>query len=294
MKYLPAFIIIILLLGGYRIPWAFSAPSNAVTNPGWETSVTDDWTDGLYGGSVRTNAQKHSGSWSAQLYSDNVHQHFSPALAVNSITSFTFYYAGFTGGNSNYILDVHYTDASEENYYVMFSADSAWHQLDITSALDAGKSIDKITFGGGSGNPVWYDDVELMYEEPNEAPTITSIEISGLSNNNIYCMKYYDFITIVNDADGASDITAISIRLAQGETVRWMVNATSLDGTPSFDIISGADVIDLNVAGCYFAELDNVGTLYLTIRQEWDAFVENDIELEVWVEDTEGNEEGWR
>jgi len=126
-------------------------------------------------------------------------------------------------------------------------------------------------------------------------PSITSSVINDFDDtNNVYSMKKnYTFTTVISDANGATDITAISVRGAQGASVRWLVDVTALTGAGSYVIGSGASVIDLDVAGCSFTEVGNTGTLVLKICFEWDATNEANCELEVWAQDSVGASVGW-
>lgn len=138
------------------------------------------------------------------------------------------------------------------------------------------------------------DHIMSLYATYTSAPTITSSVIAMDDTSNVYTMKqYYTFTTVINDPDGAADIKAISVRGMQGATVRWLVNATSLDGVASYAIITGAATIDLDTASCTFTENGNDGTLVLKIRLEWDSTTEVDCELAVWARDVIGNTVGW-
>lgn len=134
--------------------------------------------------------------------------------------------------------------------------------------------------------------IYLTYEY---GPQITSSVITDIDDtSNVYTMKkHYAFTTVITDGDGATDIASISVRGSQGGVTRWMVNATSLDGVPSYAIAVNASTIDLNVAGCSFTEAGTQGTLVLSIRFEWDAANEADCELDVWCEDVTGVSAGW-
>jgi hypothetical protein len=177
---------------------------------------------------------------------------------------------------------------------------------------DAGSSVTKIacdTTGGlgkldssnayaAPGNFDWDSQFAYkfsIYVTYTSAPTITSSTITDMDDtDNLYAMKkYYTFQTEITDTDGATDIKAISVRGMQGANVRWLVNATSLDGVPAYAIVTGASTIDLDSGSCSFGEAGNVGTLTLKIRFEWDATNEEDCELAVWASDVGGATVGW-
>jgi len=126
-------------------------------------------------------------------------------------------------------------------------------------------------------------------------PIISSSTTTDLDDaDNCYAMKkYYAFQTVITDINGATDIQEISVRGTQGATIRWLVNATNLDGVATYNIIMGDQIIDLDAILCSFAEDGDVGTLTLMIRFEWDYAQENDCELEVWASDVGGHTVGW-
>jgi len=140
-----------------------------------------------------------------------------------------------------------------------------------------------------------------------DVPGITdSIEVvAGLSiasasitdrddTDNVYAMKkYYSFQVVIGDSLGATDIDAISVRGMQGASVRWMVNATDLDGTPAYAIVTGSSTIDLDVPGCSFTEDGNYGTLIVTVRFEWDYSQEEDCEVSIWASSVLTGTAGW-
>ena len=139
------------------------------------------------------------------------------------------------------------------------------------------------------------DYILSIYATYYSAPTITSSVISDMDDtDNLYTMKkYYTFTTVIADSDGGTDIRAISVRGAQGASVRFMVNATALDTVPVYTLVTGASTTDLDGASCTWAAGAGSGTLVLKIRLEWDATSENDCELEVWARDILGNTVGW-
>lgn len=177
---------------------------------------------------------------------------------------------------------------------------------------DAGSAVTKIAYDSpgaisrtdssnsyaAPGNFNWDSSGTLklsIYVTYTTIPVITSSTITNMDDtDNCYGMKkYYSFQTEITDADGATDIKAISVRGMQGANVRWLVNATSLDGVPAYAIITGASTIDLDTGSCSFGEAGNVGTLTLKIRFEWDYSQEEDCEIGVWASDVGGGSVGW-
>lgn len=185
----------------------------------------------------------------------------------------TSYVIGLIPDNSD--LNMRYDVASGTSY------------IDITNSYAAPQAFGWST----TTTPKRYS----LYVTIEYDPVITSSVISDMDDtNNLYTMKkYYTFTTVITDGSGATDVASISVRGAQGASVRWMVNATTLDGVPAYAIATGASTIDLDAGGCSFTEVGNDGTLVLSIRFEWDATSEADCDLEVWAEDAEGNTVGW-
>lgn len=135
----------------------------------------------------------------------------------------------------------------------------------------------------------------VVYTDLNNAPTITSASITDMDDtDNIYSMrKYYAFLAVVNDSDGATDLAKVCLRAKNGAAVLWEVNATSLDGTPSYSISSGDTIIDLDTGNCAWSESGGEGNATFKIRTEWDHTQYNDLELAVYVEDIEAASAGW-
>lgn len=129
----------------------------------------------------------------------------------------------------------------------------------------------------------------------NNAPTITSASISDRDDtDNCYAMEsYYSFVAVVNDAEGATDIDKVYLRGKQSTTTRFEVRATSLTGTPSFAIQTGASIIDLDTGSCSWGESGNEGTATFKVRFEWDYTQEADCEIAVYVEDSQAASAGW-
>lgn len=139
------------------------------------------------------------------------------------------------------------------------------------------------------------DYILSLYATYYTVPVITSSTITDMDDSdNCYAMKkYYSFKTEITGGVGATDIQKISVRGMQGANVRWLVNATSLDGVPAYAIITGASTIDLDIGSCSFSEAGNVGTLTLKIRFEWDYSYEDDCEIGVWAQSWGGGTVGW-
>jgi len=129
----------------------------------------------------------------------------------------------------------------------------------------------------------------------NSAPTITSASITDMDDtDNIYAKrKGYSFQVVVNDADGATDISKVHLRAKDGAATVWEVQANSLDGTPAWSIASGSSIINLWTGTCSWAEDGNSGTATFKVEAEGDHTQYDDLELAVYVEDSAASSAGW-
>lgn len=135
--------------------------------------------------------------------------------------------------------------------------------------------------------------LRIIYTIP--PPTITSAAISDLDDtDNVYAMKkYYSFVVVVDDPSGATDIEKVYLQGKNGGAVLWEVRATDLTGAGSWDIQSGATIMDLDAGSCTFGEAGDVGTATFKVRTEWDHNNLADLELSVYVEDAGAQSAGW-
>ena len=188
------------------------------------------------------------------------------------------------------------TASSTEYVLMMIADDWLWLAYDSGSAdqghLDITNSYnvpENPTSAGHDNNKY------SIYVTYHSTLTINSAVISDMDDtDNCYAMKkYYTFVTNISDSSGADKISSISVRGSQEASVRWQVNATDLDGTPSYSLVTGANVTDLDTGSCSFTEDGVNGSLKLKIRFEWDYTEESNCELEVWAEDTDGYIVGW-
>ena len=128
----------------------------------------------------------------------------------------------------------------------------------------------------------------------NADPTITSASITSRDDSdNVYATKYYSWVAVVNDADGATDIDEVSLRAKDGAATVWEVKATSLTGTPSWSIVSGSTIIDLDSGASTWSEEGNQGTATFRVAIEWDHTQYDDLEIAVSVKDSAAATAGW-
>jgi hypothetical protein len=161
-------------------------------------------------------------------------------------------------------------------------------------AYDDGAGVGHRDIGNSYASPTvfdWSSDntyLLSLYAVYNiQTATITDMD----DTDNLYAMKkYYTFSIDIYNYEGATDIKEISIRGAQGASVRWSVAVTGLNAATGYAYTSG---IDVDTASCTFTETGNVGTLVLKIRFHWDITNEENCELEVWSKDVDDNEIAW-
>jgi len=160
----------------------------------------------------------------------------------------------------------------------------------ISAPLTFNNSILPVMYMTNSSAPC---EIHVATITLNADPTITSATGTDLKDtDNMYGMDgYYTFTVVVNDADGATDIDKVYLQAKSDETVRWEVRATSLTGTPAYSIQTGDTIIDQSGSG--WAEDGNAGTATFEVRAEFDHPGLADLDLEVYVEDSEGASAGW-
>ncbi len=140
---------------------ASSQAANLFQNPGFETGDFTSWTSGGASASV-TSAEAHSGTYSfAGFGSDFVSQSFSPTL-TSSIAELSFW-GKRTGGLFD-AVSLSYSDNSSKFVLVdtLAAGSSDWTFVDLTSELDAGKSLTGFQIFGTSPGPAFLDDFNLQ------------------------------------------------------------------------------------------------------------------------------------
>jgi len=129
----------------------------------------------------------------------------------------------------------------------------------------------------------------------DDRPYIVSGSISDMdTTDNIYAMrKYYSFVVTARDRDGATDIDKVYLKALNGTSTVFEVRATDLTGANAYAIYSNSTIIDLDTGSCTFAEGGNDGIATFLIRTEWDMPDYTNLELEAYVEDSTGDNNGW-
>lgn len=137
----------------------------AFVNAGFETGDFTGWTQ--FQASIDT-THPHTGTYAAFLYECWLRQSFTP-IPVSKIIAFTFWARNYNSGMTHYHdVYIHYTDETQDTVQFVVSPwggdfENYWESFDLTSELDAGKSVDWIEFRGDTGQPYLLDDLSLTY-----------------------------------------------------------------------------------------------------------------------------------
>ncbi len=167
--------------------------------------------------------------------------------------------------------------------------DDDWFAIGIQSDDESDQYADSAIYSedyASNPDPTLY----VVYSYP---PTITSVSISDMEDtDNLYAMKkYYSFVAVVNDAEGATDIDKVYIRGKNGAATLWEVRVSDLTGGGSWSIQSGSTIIDVD--DVTWQENGDVGTATFKIRLEGDHNNLANLELAIYVEDSQGASAGW-
>jgi len=153
--------------------------------------------------------------------------------------------------DGNYIWTVDTTDKEVYKYTMAGVYVNSW---DTSGESDSPRGICT------SGTYIWVsddDDDEVYKYEYRDPPVCTSASITDMDDiDNCYGMTFYDFQVKVADAEGATTIEKVYLRILQESAIRAEVRATNLTGTPAWAIHSNGTIIDLNAAACSFT-IDN-------------------------------------
>jgi hypothetical protein len=218
-----------------------ASPTNQLVNPGFELAHEDrDW-ESFWLMGYRDNSHANTGSYSMQLYSNYVHQYFNltgttEPINTDGISEISFYYAGFTGGNTYYLVFLEYNDTyGGENFYQWSSlvpADSAWHRISLDlSGLPADVWCLQFTIYAGSGNPIWYDDLQVLYEynPPAPGPSVSGSSLLDGDGDGTYVFVGPKLYTFGLDYEGNATGYELGFTSASGRVYSWEYNGTSGD-----------------------------------------------------------------
>lgn len=158
-------------LSGFAL--SASAATNLFVNPGFEAGSLTGWITNAH----LDNTQAHTGNFSASGISyEYLSQDFTPT-AVAQISDLSFW-ARRDGGLFDSV-QFRYSDGSTQNHLVnTIGGSSAWTQINLTSQLQAGKSLSGFLIYGTSPGPAYFDDFQLISAVP-EAETYAML-LAGL------------------------------------------------------------------------------------------------------------------
>ena len=149
----------------------FAAPSmaaNVIVNGGFESGVLSPWfQDNDLGGPEAwnvTNADAHSGTFSAtDVGNKEIRQNFAP-VPVSSITEATFWLKHPTAPNLPAFVTLFYNDNTNTGFLVN-TAGTGWEQFNVLGNLAAGKLLSGFSvygyIGGTDPNRTFLDDVVI-------------------------------------------------------------------------------------------------------------------------------------
>ncbi|MBZ5587553.1 MAG: hypothetical protein LAO05_03250 [Acidobacteriia bacterium] len=138
--------------------------AEVLSNPGFESGALSPWTtDGTW--AIET-TNCHSGSYCASDDGNYFIQQTFPGIPTNQIASITFWMRQPSAAIASYQLG--YSDGSSSGTILIPT--SSWTQFDVTSNLDSGKGLTRLTIwgyvGGGPGPFVTVlDDVSIQSQE---------------------------------------------------------------------------------------------------------------------------------
>jgi hypothetical protein len=151
-----------LLLAALFLTPAVAHAQNILVNPGFETGSLAPWFAND-GNPQISNANAHTGTWSVAAFGgDEIRQNFDP-ITTSSITEVSFWVQR-NGGPFDFV-EFFYSDNTNEGFIVSGTGDQ-WQFFNITSNLDAGKSLTGIAVYGTTAGPAFLDDFTVAAAVP--------------------------------------------------------------------------------------------------------------------------------
>ncbi len=133
-----------------------------------------------------------------------------------------------------------------------------------------------------------------IYVTYTYGPTVTSQTINLDDTTNLYAMKqYYSLTVVVNDDDGAADISAVSARLRSGADTSIGIKVTGLTGAPTWTLDVGGSEWLLDTASCTWTENGNEGTAVFKIEARWNVTATADLDISASVLDSASVNSTW-
>lgn len=114
----------------------------------------------------------HTGTYSAMAQGNfEMRQDFTPTAGAN-ITNVSFWVNSDSGVDA---VDFFYTDSSDEEF-VLFSTANIWNFENVTSDVDAGKTLMGFSiWGSGPGHVTYFDDASITSNAVPEPGTLVML-----------------------------------------------------------------------------------------------------------------------
>ena len=140
--------------------------ANVLVNPGFETGALAPWF-GDAGAPTVSNAEAHSGVFSAAAFGgDSIRQNFAP-VATSTITEVSFWAKRPPFPFDQYSF--YYSDAPTFTNFVLGNGGD-WEFFNITSQLTGGAHLTGFSIFGTSAGPAFLDDFTInLIPEPSAA-----------------------------------------------------------------------------------------------------------------------------
>jgi hypothetical protein len=133
-------------------------PQEQIVNGGFEDGTTG-WT-----GATQSSFVAYDGEYSCFLYESEMYQILTVPIPVDDIDSFYFWVYGSGGDATVWVV---YSDATSSTHFPISNNGNVWSQYYLPS-LASGKTVTEIHFHGGTGAPIYLDDVILV--APSTSP----------------------------------------------------------------------------------------------------------------------------
>jgi len=252
--------------------------------------------DGAPTGNGYAKLYAHSGTFGTSSVPTGSALATSDAIDVSTFDGAgAWFWMNFTGANIY--------ELQPDTYYVIAFENPTAGTINAANYV----KLDRSTLSSHEGNYAYYvngawvtsagtDLAFYMWGDlVNNDPTIVNASVPDMDDtDNCYAMTFYNFTAVVADADGATDIEKVYLRILQESAIRGEVRATALNtATPTWAIESNGTIIDLNTTACSFTEDGNNGTAVFSVAFEWDYTQEEDLEISVYVEDASSVSAGW-
>lgn len=179
--------------------------SNLLQNAGFETGTLANWTTGS---AIASQAQVHSGNWSAKLTNGSVDQSFNTTIGQTYKATAWIKIDSETGSDwGGFVFDVSETRnwiyLNRTPVLLTSSNGSGWFQVALTFKATTTTSHVLAHYQGGPGRQmvVYVDDIQAFVKPAVNTPPTVSITASSQSANALPAA--INFSSQANDPDGA-------------------------------------------------------------------------------------------